>query len=141
MSDQRERNQIFKDALLCSPRFNSGTIEVDRQAAIDWGYESYQNEIEKPFTPSGHGALDAGFWPAYDGKLVELQEKGRLPDNADLEYGITVKRTYFRGIRRLDDGAFIAVVSGDASYANKVEAATSEPVAEAEDNAETAING
>jgi hypothetical protein len=136
MSDTRERNQTFEDALLCSPRFNTGDPDADRQAAIDWGQEAYQDDIPEPFIPSGHGALDAGWWPAQDSDLIELQEKGRLPDDADLEYGVTATAVHFRGIRKLDDGSFIAVVSGNASYANKVEEPASEPPAETEDAAD-----
>lgn len=121
MSETRERDQRFENALLCSPRFNTGDPTVDRQAAIDFGSAIYRNDPCEPFVPSGHGALDAGWWPAFDGELVDLQEKGQLPDDADLGNGVFLSGTDFHGIRKLDDGSFIAVVSGEAAYAKKPE--------------------
>ena len=134
MSETRERNQSFDNALLCSPRFNSGDPAVDRQAAIDFGSATYRNDPCEPFVPSGHGVLDAGWWPSFKEDLIELQDKGQLPDEADLENGVSLSGTDFHGIRKLDDGSFIAVVSGNATYANKVEESVSEKTAETEPN-------
>ncbi len=134
MSEPRERDQFFNEALLCSPRFNTGDPAVDRKAAIDFGSATYRNDPCEPFVPSGHGVLDAGWWPAFEGELIDLQDNGRLPDEADLENGVFLSNTYNHGIRKLDDGSFIAVVSGNAAYANKVEESVSEKTAETEPN-------
>ncbi len=137
MDKQIERDQSFESALLCSPRFNeSDDPLVNRQAAVDWGVKAYVDDLIEPFTPSGSGALDAGFWPAQDGGLIELTDKGRLPEDANLEFGVTILGTEFYGIRRLDDGSFIAVVSGNVTYAKKVGDSGSEPT-EAEDTIAT----
>ena|GEM_PF-2649377 len=132
MSERRERNQVFNKALLCSPCFNQNTDPLEnRQAAINWGMQAYDINVKEPFTPSGSGALAAGFWPAETGALIELVDKGCLPSDADLEYGVTIRAARFHGIRRLDDGSFIAIISGTVIFANKVEQ-VDEPIAATE---------
>lgn len=120
MNEHRERDKLFENALLCSPEFNTGDPAADRQAAIDWGKIAFLQNPGVPFTPSGHGAIDAGIWPAEFGDLIDLQERGRLPDAADLDYGVTISRADWYGIRRLGNDAFIAIVGGNVHYAEKL---------------------
>lgn len=118
MSEERQRDQSASNVLFTSP-------VMGRDEALEWEKKAYKtNLIEEPFTPAAVGPLDIGVWPDDQGsdELLELNEdKGNLPADADLEYGITVKGiVLFHGLSKRGEG-FVAIMSADeVNYAQKV---------------------
>ena len=133
----RARNDVAKGVVLTSHRFNDGDydaaqndqeraaiIAARREASVNWGSGIYlREEAPEHFTPTSSGVIELGFWPAHDDELVALENRGIIPENADLAYGINFNGkgsdTLFHGIKRIDND-FVAIVSGDIIYATKV---------------------
>lgn len=126
---ERERDQLA-DGVLLIAAFD------DREDALVWGNQGYENDmVQQPFSPIETGETDIGYCPGVDGDLILLnEEKGKLPENADLEYGVTLgKNVYFRGLKLFANGRFGAMVSADeVAFAAKVTEAEPELAAEAD---------
>ena len=117
MSCCRERNKQIDDVLVV-------VACESRDAALEFGDKAWMADVLEPFTPVRVGALEVGSWPDDDnGGIIKLNEqvegkKGGLPENTDLEYGITLTGSDFHGLTVVD-GRFGAIVSGRAHYAEK----------------------
>ncbi|OGD61682.1 hypothetical protein A3A71_00310 [Candidatus Berkelbacteria bacterium RIFCSPLOWO2_01_FULL_50_28] len=116
-----------------------GPGENTDQEAIDFGRSGYNDAcIMDPFKIAGSGIeLLGGVQPTDDYcELLELNDDdGKLPDNADTEFGLTAEggKIFFLGTKQLEDGQVGAVI-----YASRVEY---DEKPEPEAAAETATEG
>ena len=116
----RERDQVAGDVIF------RGLVCSSLDEAENWGKAAYNDQLEDPFTPTAVGHDEVNFWPVEDGNTMSC---GDLPENADLEYGVTVDAdsAVLLGYVKCD-GGYAALLTGNVSYAEKVEA--EEPVAD-----------